>query len=457
MARLPRPARRTPAAVPTRKTIPAATDPSASPGWSDTSGADLVPRDAEAAIPHELKVAAAYSWRFIVVGIALWGLMQILSATTTVVIPIAVALLLTGLLMPFAVFLNHRLAFPRHAAAAVTVLIFMAVVIGLLSLAGSQLISGVPKLVDQAGLGMDQVTRWLQDGPLHIGDAQMTEYLDAGRTWLKEHGQNLSTGALRASGTATEFLAGILITLISTFFFLAEGDRIWSWMVRLLPGMYQERVHEGFRRGWVTLGSYAKTQCIVAAVDAVFIAIGAGILGLPLLIPMGLIIFFGSFIPIVGAVISASLAVLVALFVKGPVAALIMLGIILLVQQVEGHILQPVLMSKAVALHPLAVILGVGLGSFLLGMVGALFSVPFMAVVNTVMSYWAGHDNFPGLAQGGSAVGMSAKDLAGESSGDDDVPEEEDRQEDQTRKIGSVTPMMLAEQSERMAAARRRA
>lgn len=438
-----RPARRTP---PSRGTAagPAATTAAAArrvtPAATSLRDATPVRRDAAAAIPFQLQVAAGYAWRVIVIAIALWGLLQVLGATTTVVIPLAVAVLLTGLLMPVAVLFNHRLGLPRHAAAAITVLAFLAIVIGLLSLAGTKLVTGVTDLVQQANLGVDRLTEWLQNGPLHIGGDKLVEYIQTGREWVTENSQTLSRGALRASGTATEFFAGALIALISTFFFLSEGDRIWSWIVRLLPREAQAPFHEGFRRGFVTLGAYARTQCLVAAVDAVFITLGAWALGLPLLIPMALIIFFASFIPIVGAFVSGALAVLVALFVKGPVVALIMLGVILAVQQIEGHILQPVLMSKAVALHPLAVILGVGTGSFLLGIVGALFAVPFLAVVNTTVSYWVGHDTFPGLARGLSAVGVSPKKLAGEGDGDstaDDVAKEEKRR---TRLIGSASP-----------------
>lgn len=448
-----RKARRT-ASAPVQPRPARATQTAARPvaSWSG-SQPQTVRRDASTAVPYELQVAAGYAWRLIVIAVALWGVLQILSATTTVVIPLAVALLLTGLLMPLAVLLNHRLGVPRHAAAGLTVLAFLLVVVGLLSLAGTRLVSGVTDLVSQANLGVDRLTEWLQNGPLHLGGDKVAEYIQTGREWVSQNSQTLSRGALRAGGTATEFFAGALIALISTFFFLSEGDRIWAWLVRLMPGPAQEKLHEGFRRGFVSLGAYARTQCIVAAVDSVFITLGAWALGLPLLIPLALIIFFGSFIPIVGAFASGGLAVLVALFVKGPVAALIMLGVILLVQQIEGHLLQPILMSKAVSLHPLAVILGVGLGSFLLGIVGALFAVPFLAVLNATVNYWTGHDTFPGLAQGMSAVGTSPKKLAGEDHGEsvDDVEKDQQRR---TRLIGSASPDVLRAEDARRDAAR---
>lgn len=409
--------------------------------WSDTSNPAVMRRDPTSSIPYELHVAAGYAWRLLIIGVALWAMCKVLAATTAVVVPLAVAILLASLLMPLMVLLNHRCRVQRHASAALTVVVFLCVVIGLLSLAGSQLVTEVGKLIDQANLGVNQITTWLEQSPLHLGDEQISQYIDSARHWITENGKSLSNGAMRASGTATEFLAGTLIALISTFFFLAEGDRIWAWFVSLLPGVMRSPVHEGFRRGFVTLGSYAKTQCIVAAVDAVFITLGAGVLGLPLLAPMGLIIFFGSFIPIIGAFLSGALAVLVALVVKGPFTALLMLGVILVVQQVEGHVLQPVLMSKAVALHPLAVILGVGLGSFLLGIVGALFAVPFLAVMNTVVLYWAGHDMFPGLTRGKSVVGSSTKELSGEEEDPVATAQAEAAEKKRTRRIGDVSPI----------------
>jgi putative heme transporter len=192
-------------------------------------------------------------------------------------------------------------------------------------------------------------------------------------------------------------VAGALISLFCTLFFLHDGRHIWAWVVGLLPRHSRERVHQAGRRGLVTLGGYTRTQILVALVDAVGIGLGAVVLGVPLALPLAALVFIGSFIPIVGALATGFIAILVALVAQGPADALWMLVIVLVVQQIEGHVLQPLLMGHAVSLHPVAVILAVAAGSLAAGIVGALFAVPIVAVLNTVILYLHGHDKFPDL------------------------------------------------------------
>ena len=393
--------------------------------------------DAQEAVPYGLRIAAGVAWRVIVLAILAWGLGHVLAATRTVGIPVAVGLLLTALTMPVMVLLNHRLGLGRHLASAITTLGGLTLVIGLLALAGNQLVSGFADLRGQISEGIAQIQDWLANGPFELGSEQINQAITSAQQWVSANSSTLTSGAVSAGTTASEFLVGTIIALIVMFFFLAEGDSMWSWFVRLLPKDIQEPVHQGFRRGWVSLGSYVKTQMLVAFIDAFFIALGALIIGLPLVIPLALIIFFASAVPIVGAVVSGALAVVLALVVKGPVYALIMLGIVLAVQQIESHLLQPLLMGKAVSLHPLAVLLGVAVFSFLFGIVGALFAVPVMAVTNTVILYWTGHDKFPMLSEGHSALDHSPKDLVA----DDDATDEDDGEggEDHA-KVGSVSP-----------------
>lgn len=197
--------------------------------------------------------------------------------------------------------------------------------------------------------------------------------------------------------TVGHVAAGTLIALFCTLFFLIDGRGIWAWLVGLMPRGSRERVHQAGRRGWVTLGAYTRTQILVAGVDAVGIGVGAAILQLPLVVPLAVLVFFGSFIPFVGAIVTGSIAVLVALVTQGWVSALVMLAIVLIVQQLEGHVLQPFLMGHAVSLHPVAVLLVVTTGSLVAGIIGALFAVPLAALVNTVVLYLHGHDKFPQL------------------------------------------------------------
>ena len=209
----------------------------------------------------------------------------------------------------------------------------------------------------------------------------------------------LVSGALHATTTVGHVAAGALIALFCLFFFLLDGRTIWSWVVGLLPRGSREHVHQAGRRGVVTLGAYTRTQILVAAVDALGIGLGAALLGVPLALPLAVLVFLGSFVPIVGAIVTGSVAVLVALVANGPVNALLLLAVVLVVQQIEGHGLQPFLMGHAVSLHPVAVLLSVAAGSFVAGIVGALFAVPIVATLNTVILYLHGHDKFPQLGR----------------------------------------------------------
>ncbi|MCI9889224.1 AI-2E family transporter [Micrococcales bacterium 31B] len=348
-------------------------------------------------VPRGVKVAASWAWRFLViiaaVGLIVFGLMKL----ADIMIPIMVSILLTVLIRPVALWLHRRTSWNMHVTGMIALLSVLLVVVGLLTVAVQQLIRGFPEVRDQAVEGLNQVFAWLQNSPFAITDAQYTEITANLMSNIQDNAGRIATGAVSVTGTAGAIMAGLAITLFTTYFFVAEGDRIWRWIMLLLPRTSRQPIHEAFRRGWRSLGAYVQTQIIVAAVDSVGIALGALALGLPFVVPIGLIVFFGSFVPIVGALVTGALAVLVALVVKGPPFALIMLIIILAVQQLEGHVLQPFLMGKAVSLHPLAVLLGVIAGTSLGGIIGAMFAVPALALANSVVLYWVGRDQFPAL------------------------------------------------------------
>ncbi|MDO5697030.1 MAG: AI-2E family transporter [Dermatophilus congolensis] len=352
-----------------------------------------------AVVPMGLRVASEVAWRSVAVLIGLAIIAYVLMQVSSVAIPVAVALLITALLGPVVGVLSNRLRFPRYLAAALALVFGIVVVVAALVLAGGQMVSGFSELGQQVSVGVTQIQNWLSTGPLQIGGDQISEAITQGRQWLSSNASSLTSGAMAVGSSATNFIAGLVIALVVTLFLLGDGANIWGWCVRLLPAETRRPVHNAFRRGWVTLGSYVRTQMLVAAIDAVGIALGAMLLGLPLVVPLGLIVFFASFVPMVGAILSGALAVVLALVVKGPLTALLMLGVVLLVQQIESNVLQPILMSKSVSLHPLATLLGVAIGSFLLGIVGAVFAVPLMAVTNTVMLYLKGHDQFPALGE----------------------------------------------------------
>ncbi|RYV50527.1 AI-2E family transporter [Pengzhenrongella frigida] len=355
------------------------------------------PNPLDAALPRSVQLSAAWSWRLLLIAAATAAGLWLLAFFKVIAVSVTVALLLSVLLAPVARWLRRRVRFSRVAASATSVVGLLVVVGGLLTLAGSSIANGFADLADQASAGIDTLVSWLSTGPLQISAEQIEVYRDQISTSVSDNASSLLSGALSVTTTLGHVGAGALITLFCTLFFLIDGRQIWSWLIGLLPKSARERTHEAGRRGLVALGAYTRTQILVALVDAVGIGIGAAILQVPLALPLATLVFLGSFIPIVGALVSGSVAVLVALVAHGPVIALAMFAVVLLVQQIEGHLLQPLLMGHAVSLHPVAVLLAVAAGTLAAGIVGALFAVPIAAVVNTVLLYLNGHDKYPEL------------------------------------------------------------
>jgi predicted PurR-regulated permease PerM len=349
-------------------------------------------------VPPSVKAAAAWSWRLLLIGAAVAALLWVVGQLKTIVVPVAVALLLSVLLRPVRDGLERWLRFPRGLATATSVVGLVAVVVALVSLAGRQIVTGFADLADQAVAGFNEVREWLSSGPLHVDNEQLNSYWDQIAGSLTDDGAGgILSGALGAATTVGHVLVGALIALFCLIFFLVDGRAIWTWLVNLLPVTARERMHQAGRRGVVTLSAYVRTQILVALVDAAGIGIGAAFFVPGLALPLGILVFIGSFVPIVGAIVTGAIACVVVLVSQGWVAALIMLAIVLLVQQIEGHVLQPFLMGHAVSLHPVAVVLVVAVGSLAAGIIGALFAVPLAAVLNTVILYLHGTDKFPAL------------------------------------------------------------
>lgn len=345
-------------------------------------------RELDQDIPYGIRIAASWAWRLGLMLLMAGALIWLLGRISFLIIPVMVAALLAGLLSPVVRWLRSR-HLPNGAAVAITVVGFIGVIVGALALVGRQLASGFGELWSQALTGVKQVQDWLADGPLHLTADQIDQYIKEASTALQDNSSSILNGALSFGSTAGHFAAGMVLALFILIFFLLEGDRIWAFLVRLLPKKARAAAFGAGRRGWGSMVSYARIQMFVAFVDAVGIGAGAAIIGVPLALPLSVLVFIGSFIPVVGALVTGAIAVLLALVANGPVNALIMLAIVLLVQQLESHILQPLVMGKAVALHPVAVILSVAAGSYLAGIPGALFSVPILAVANSAIRYIA--------------------------------------------------------------------
>jgi predicted PurR-regulated permease PerM len=355
---------------------------------------DRLPSDQVVAMPPAVRIAAAWSWRLLVIGAVLVVASRLLGQFSELVIPVLVALLLTALLGTVVELLSRVL--PRGLATGIALIGGLIVISGMLTLVVTQIQASSAELGTQVQQGIQQIHGWLARGPLHVSDKQINHYYDQFRNALANSDQALASGALKVGTTVTRFVAGALIALFTTFFFLYDGRNIWAWIVRLFPRAARNAVDSSGRRGWVSLTAYVRATILVAFVDAIGITVVAAILRVPLAIPIGVLVFLGAFIPIVGAFISGVVAVLVALVAHGLIIALIMLGGVVGVQQLEAHILQPFLMGRLVRLHPLAIVLALTVGGIVAGIVGALFAVPTAAVANAVVTHLAsGHANDP--------------------------------------------------------------
>ncbi len=348
----------------------------------------------DASLPVAVRIAGAWAWRILAIVAVIAVVVFLVVQLRGIVVPFMVALLLAALLVPLVRFLQrHR--WPKGLAVAAAEVGLLVIVAGLVVLVVFQVRSGFPDLQKQSVEAYDQFKAFLLQSPLHLTEEDINTYIGQVWTAVQADGQALVSSALSVGTSAGQVLAGVLLTLFATLFMLIDGSGIWRWVTRLFPRRARPAVDGAGRAGWTTLTNFVRVQILVAFVDALGIGLGAWILGLffggfPLVIPIAIAVFLGSFIPVIGAVLTGVLAVFVALIYLNPLAALIMLGVVVLVQQIEGHVLQPFIMGSAVRVHPLAVVFAVAAGGFLAGIPGALFAVPVVATLNVIVSYIAG-------------------------------------------------------------------
>ncbi|MBA8794554.1 putative PurR-regulated permease PerM [Friedmanniella endophytica] len=338
------------------------------------------PAEAERHIPLALRVGAGWTWRLFLIAALVGGVGWLLGYLSEVSIPLAIAVLLCALLSP----VTNRLkkwGLPRGLAVAITVIGGFAVVAGALTLIITQIVSGSDSLVNSATQGFSKLTGWLENGPLKLNPElwQTSQLTSRVTQFLKESQSTITTYAADVGSQVGHFFAGFAIMIFSLFYFLYDGRGIFRFVTKFFPERSRGRVDAAARHGWEALGHYVRATILVALVDALGVLIGALILGVPLAPALAALVFIGAFIPLVGAFVSGFLTVLVALVALGWVQALIMLGVIILVMQVEGHLLQPFLLGRAVHLHPLAVLLSIAIGVVIAGIVGALIAVPVLA------------------------------------------------------------------------------
>jgi predicted PurR-regulated permease PerM len=338
-------------------------------------------------VPRGLRVAAAWAWRILLLVLAAAAVLWVIAKLQLVVVPLIIALLLSALLSPLVGILVRA---KLHRTFAVTIVMIMgiAAVAGTLTLVINQFVDGAPELSAKATSGIEKIQGSLRSG-LDLNDQQWAAMTANIRGWFTNNGDALTSGALSTATTLGHVLTGLFLVLFSTFFFLRDGRRISAFLIGLLPQRIRESLFGAADVSWGTLVSYVRATVLVAFIDAVGIGLALLILDVPFPFPLAALVFLGAFIPIVGATVSGAVAVLVALVDQGWVVALILLGAVIGVQQLEGHVLQPLIMGRAVAIHPLAVILAIAAGIVLAGIVGALIAVPVVAVLNTGIRYLA--------------------------------------------------------------------
>ncbi|WP_309071969.1 AI-2E family transporter [Arthrobacter sp.] len=320
-----------------------------------------------------------------VLVVSIYGLIQI----RLVVIPLLLALILAAAISPLVNMLRRK-GWPSAAATAFSFFLLLAVLGGVVTAIVFAVRSQLDELVASASEGFDQIYDFIRTGPLPIDESQIEDARQA----LIDFATSATVGSTALSGitAAGEFLAGAVLLLVILFFFLKDGDRIWAFLLRPFRG---ERLHKAQRVGFRSLevlGGYVRGTAIIALVDSVFIGIALLILGVPLALPLAVIVFVGSFVPLVGATAAGALAALVALVANGPFVALMVILAVVVVNQLEGNFLQPVVMGRSLSIHPLVILLALTAGTILAGIVGAILSVPVAAVAWAAIKVWTGED-----------------------------------------------------------------
>ncbi|MBB5785790.1 AI-2E family transporter [Jiangella mangrovi] len=338
-------------------------------------------------VPRVVRDAADWSWRLIVIAAAVAGVGWLAWELRVVIFPLVAGLLLAAGLQP----LVRRLCLAgwrRGPAAAVVFVAFLLVVVGSLTLVGNAVGGQFEDVVDQAEEGLQEVRNWLAGPPFSIDEAQLDGYIDRAVAVFQDD-SSVTEQAATAATVAIEILVGLALALFALIFFLYDGERIWTWLVRLFPARARARAAAAGDVAWLTLGQYIRGTVLVALFDAVAITVLLFILQVPLALPLGVLVFFGAFVPLIGAFVTGTVAVLVALVTQGLLIAIVVLAGLIVVQQIESNVFQPFILGRMVRVHPLAVAVAVAIGTLAGSIIGAIIAVPIVALVNTVGSYLA--------------------------------------------------------------------
>ncbi|SMX91860.1 MULTISPECIES: AI-2E family transporter [unclassified Brevibacterium] len=344
---------------------------------------DSMEKNRDDPIPEGLKLGARFTGYLLVIvaGITVAGFLALQMAE--IVIPFLAGLILSALLVPLSSFLQrHR--WPKWLAVVTVWVVVLGLLAGLVLLITFQIRSEIPAIQKQVATSLDAAKQFLATQPFGLTEAKLNDLVTSSGQWLQDNAAGLGSGAAEVGTTAAHIVEGVIIVLFVTLFALIDGKGIWTWAVQIWPRKSHQRIIAAGDAGWKTLSSFIRIQLVVAATDAVGIGLGALILGVPLAVPIATVVFLGAFVPFVGAIIGGAFAVGLSLMFNGWIHAVIMLGIVILVQQIESHVLQPWLTGSRVKIHPLAVILGVTAGAALAGITGAFFAVPVIATLNSM-------------------------------------------------------------------------
>lgn len=329
--------------------------------------------------------AATVALRLLIFTALIWVVIVVSAQIANVLVPVLVAVIVAALLSPVVTWLDDRLPLNRTLIGAGVLIAALAVAGGVLVLAARLMINGIDELESGVLTGLQRLEEWLIEGPLELGSDALVNSIEGLASWVDSNVGMLASGAVQLGGSITAVIAGAVIALLSALFFLGGGSQITDWLLARFPARHRAAADAARDRVWTSLKAYSRSQLVVAAADAVGIALGALALGLPFVLPIGVLVFFTAFIPIIGALLSGAVAVLIALAFGGLGTAVIMLVIVVLVQQLESDLLGPLLLGGAVRIHPWAVLVGVASATYVFGIVGALLAVPVMATIKAII------------------------------------------------------------------------
>ena len=335
-------------------------------------------------VPSWLATGAAWSWRLLLIAIAIYLIARVVGILYIVVVPCIAALLLTALLQPLTSRLR-RAGLPNMAATWVTLLIAAIVLGGVGTLVANRVSADYPTLLAETKHTVAQVQSWLSGPPFHIKNTNIQKYLNNIPSYLSKH-KTLVEGTVVTGGKiASEFFGGLVLMLFVTFFLIKDGDRIWNWLLGAMRTSTARRVDRAGHASWLVLVYYMRGTVAVAAIHALVVGVALWIMGVPLAVPLAVLVFLAAFVPLVGLLVAGALAIVVTLATKGWVDAVVLLGILIVEDQLEAHLLQPQVVGKMIRLHPLAVILSLAAGGVLAGIPGAVVAVPIVAVITRAL------------------------------------------------------------------------